>query len=237
MIQRLLLILILSGFGVACLRATNTADTTGEDVIRLMHRTHFNGPCRMYTFSQKNTHYRNDSVTGHSEWHEAIEFPDKFRIRFGPVAEGNFVVFRNDSVFNYKAGALAKKRADQNTLLLLLGGMYYRKVGEVIERLKTKAYNLDVYSEQEWMNVPVYVIGAKKNDLVSNQVWVDKKTLRVVRIIESMNERGVMDMRFEKYQEWCKGFVETKVSFRRDGKLEQVEEYYNIRQATSFPAD
>jgi hypothetical protein len=212
-------------------------DTTGADILRWMHKAFYQGPCRIYTFSQKNTHYRNDSVTGNSVWHEAIEFPDKFRINFGDAANGNFVVFRNDSAFNYKAGKKVKQRADQNTLLLLLGGMYYRDLEDVLARLKAKGYKLDIYSEQTWMDAPVYVIGAQKNQLMDNQVWVDKKTLRVVRIIEKMNELEVMDMRFESHQKWCTGFVETKVSFRRNGKLEQVEEYYDIKEVKSFPAE
>jgi len=45
----------------------------------------------------------------------------------------------------------------------------------------------------------------------------------------------MMDMRFEAHQYWCKGYMETKVSFRRNGKLEQVEEYFDIRVADKFP--
>jgi len=93
----------------------------GYDILKKMHTTFYKGPCKSYTFSQKNTHYKNDTVSGHSVWHEAIEFPDKFRIDFGEKAEGNYVVFRNDSVYNFKKNALAKMRADSNTLLLILG--------------------------------------------------------------------------------------------------------------------
>ncbi len=50
-------------------------------------------------------------------------------------------------------------------------------------------------------------------------------------------DEEMMDMRFETHQKHCKGFVETKVSFRRNGRLEQVEEYYDIKEATGFPAD
>jgi hypothetical protein len=45
--------------------------------------TFFQAPCKIYSFSQKNTHYRNDSIIKTSVWQEAIEFPDKFRIWFG----------------------------------------------------------------------------------------------------------------------------------------------------------
>ncbi|MBL7933192.1 MAG: hypothetical protein JNL60_14905 [Bacteroidia bacterium] len=208
---------------------------TGEELVAVMHKRYYKAPCKIYSFSQRNTHYKADTVSGHSEWHEVIEFPDKFRIDFGNKSDGNFVVFKNDSVFNYKAGKQVKLRADSNTLLLLLGGMYYRPLEDVFARVKIQGYDLNILSSQVWNGEEVFVIGAKENDLSRNQFWVNKKTLRVLRIIEARGENDKMDMRFEAHQDWCKGYVETKVSFRRNGKLEQVEEYYDIKEATSFP--
>ncbi len=209
-------------------------DSTAVNLIGRMHTRYYKGPCKAYIFSQKNTHFRNDSVVGNSVWHEAVEFPDKFRIHFGDKAKGNFVVYKNDSVFNYKAGKLMKERADSSSLLLLLGGMFYRELNEVMIRLKHAGYDVNVLSEQSWNGRPVYVIGAKQGDLTANQVWVDKKDLNVLRILEKLNEKDMMDMRFESHQRVCRGFVETRVSFRRNGRLEQVEEYYDIKQVESF---
>lgn len=208
---------------------------TGTELITAMHKRYYQGPCKTYSFSQRNTHYKADTVSGHSEWHEIIEFPDKFRIDFGDKANGNFVVFKNDSVFNYKGNKLAKMRADSNSLLLLLGGMYYRPIDDVLARIKAQGYDLNTISSQKWDGEEVFVMGAGENDFSKNQIWIDKKTLRVLRIVEALNEKEQMDMRFEAHQDWCKGYVETKVSFRRNGKLEQVEEYYDIKEAKTFP--
>ena len=208
---------------------------SGAELVTAMHKRYCNGPCKIYSFSQRNTHYKADTVSGHSEWHEIIEFPVKFRIDFGDKAKGNYVVFKNDSVFNYKSGKLVKMKADSNSLLLLLGGMYYRPIEDVLARIKTQGYDLNTISSQKWNGEEVFVIGARENELSKNQVWISKKTLRILRILESLNETEQMDMRFEAHQDWCKGYVETKVSFRRNGKLEQVEEYYNIKEANSFP--
>src|SRR3954467_15553497 len=101
-------------------------------VIKQMHTRYFRGPCKSYTFSQRNTHYRNDSVIKHSQWHESIEFPDKFKIIFGDTADGNFVVFKNDSAFNHKKGKLLQSRRDSNMVLFLIGGMYYRPFKDVV---------------------------------------------------------------------------------------------------------
>ncbi len=209
----------------------------GKVLLKQMHQRYYQAPCKIYTFSQSNTHYRNDSVVRHSEWHEAVEFPDRFRINFGEQAVGNFVIYKNDSVFNYKEKKLVKKRADPNTLLLLLGGMYYREFDDVLTRLKQAGYDTGVLSEQNWNKQAVYVVGAVANDVTSNQFWIDKKTQRVLRVIEKINDKDYMDMRFEAHQDWCKGYVETKVSFRRNGKLEQVEEYYDIKVAERFPME
>jgi hypothetical protein len=204
---------------------------SGEELISAMHKKYYQAPCKCYTFSQKNTHYKSDTVSGNSEWHERIGFPDKFRIDFGDTTKHNYVIFRNDSAFNYKSGYLAKSRADTNSLLLILGGMYYRALPEVLKRLKRAGYDTKIISSQTWNKEDVFVLGAKEKDLGVNQIWISKKDFRVLRIIEKMSGSETMDMRFETHQKWCKGFVETKVSFRKNGKLEQLEEYYNIKEA------
>lgn len=208
--------------------------STGKDILSSMFDKYKQGPCRSYIFSQKNTHYRNDSVVGHTEWHEFIEFPDKFRINFGDSTKGDFVVFKNDSAYNYRGFNLKNTRYDANTLLLLLGGMYYRSFDDVIARLQKENYNTAVLSTQKLGKESMYVIGALKGDTLSNQVWVNKRDLRVVRIIERMDAESMMDMSFDSYQKHCKGFVETKVTFKRNGKIEQVEEYYNIKDVPAF---
>lgn len=210
---------------------------TGNDVLGYLHQKYRNGPCKAYTFSQKNTHYRNDSVVGTSEWYEAIEFPDKFRIDFGDKASGNCIIFKNDSSYRYKNFELRGKKYDANVLLLLLGGMYYRELPDVTARLQKEGYNTAVLSKQKWKKQNVYVIGAEAGDMSSNQIWVSKKTWRVVRIIERMEGTDMMDMSFDSHQDHCKGYVETKVTFKKNGKTEQVEEYYNIQSLEKFPED
>jgi hypothetical protein len=217
--------------------APNIKFETGKDVISFMHQKYKQGPCKSYTFSQKNTHYRNDSIVGNSEWHEYIEFPDKFRIDFGEKTDGNFVIFKNDSSYRYKNNALKKINYNSNTLLLVLGGMYYRDLQDVLTRLQNENYNTQIVSTQKWKKETVYVIGATKNDSTSNQIWVSKKNWRVVRIIEKMGTESYMDMTFDAYQKNCNGYIETKVTFKRNGKIEQMEEYYNIKPVDVFTTE
>lgn len=236
-IRRYEYIYSMKGFLILALTISSLANfsqSTGETFLKEIHQRFFRGPCPCYTFSQKNTHYRNDSIIGNSVWHEAVQFPDKFRINFGGKTDSNFVVFKNDSVFRYRKGRFVKSRRDSNTLLLLLGGMFYREWNDVKKRVNDAGYNLSVSSEQTWQGKEVFVIGAKAGDETSNQFWIDKKTGRGLRIIEK-NGPDIMDMRFEEHRDWCKGYVETRVSFRRNGKLEQVEQYYDIAPCNTFP--
>ena len=210
------------------------AQKTGTEVLKSVHQKYYQAPCKCYSFSQKNYHYRNDSIVKTSVWQETIEFPDKFKIVFGDKADGNFVIFRNDSVVNYKKDQIIKSKSDSNSLLLILGGMFYRDWQDVEQRLIKGNYDLNILSVQKWNNRDFYVIGAKENDNQKNQIWIDKKTNRVKRIIEKLNQNDWMDMRFESHQDWCNGYVETKVSFRRNGVLEQVEEYFDLKIENSF---
>lgn len=212
----------------------STSFKNGQDVLSYLHGRYQYAPCKAYTFSQKNTHYRNDSITGTSSWHEAIEFPDKFRIDFGEPGDGNFIIFRNDSSYRYKQHELKSVKYDSNTLLLLLGGMYYRDLADVFPRLEKAGFQIAVLSKQRWRKEKVYVIGAAEGDLQSNQIWISRKSWRVVRIIEKLNEKDVMDMSFDSHQAHCRGYVETGVTFKRNGKTEQVEVYEHITPVEKF---
>mgnify|MGYP000878742364 CR=1 FL=1 len=207
----------------------------GEVFLKQMHEALYKGPCACYTFSQKNSHYQNDSLIRTSEWHEAIEFPDKFKIAFNGKNGDNFVLFRNDSLYRFKQNRCVLSKRDSSILLLILGGMYYRDFKDVLTRLNKNKFNTSVLSHQSWKSQAVVVIGARVGETEANQIWIDEKTYKVLRIIEKLSDQDIMDMRFEAHDPWCKGFVETKVSFRRNGKLEQVEEYYDIKECKTFP--
>jgi hypothetical protein len=207
---------------------------TGTDVLQKMYSKYKHASCKSYTFSQKNKHYKNDSLTGASEWYEAIEFPDKFRIDFGDKSKGNFVIFKNDSLFRYSTFELKKAIPDTNNLLLLIGGMYYRELNDVLLRLQKASYQTQIVSKQKFKKQKVYVIGALKGDTLSNQIWVSKKNYRVVRIIERMDATHTMDMTFDAFTKHCHGYVETAVTFKNNGKIEQVEVYYDIKTVEVF---
>ncbi|HEV7232202.1 MAG TPA: hypothetical protein VGO45_12775, partial [Bacteroidia bacterium] len=99
---------------------------------------------------------------------------------------------------------------------------------DVVKRLAALSYDLERFSERTWNHEPVYVIGAAAGDTVSNQIWVDKKNLCVVRNITHLSPYEVLDMRVESRIPSCGGFLETRVGFYINGRLDQLEEYNDI---------
>jgi hypothetical protein len=209
----------------------------GNDVINIMYKKYKKAPCKSYTFSQKNTLYRNDSIISNSVWYESIEFPDKFRIDYDDKTKGNYVIFKNDSAFYFRSHKLKKSNSDQNILLLLLGGMYYREPSQIIKRLKKEGFRTDLMHIEETKLGKIYVLGTNKPDSEENQIWVEGKEFKVVKIIQTMRDKSLMEMTFDAHQKNCEGYTETKVTFKRNGKIEQVEEYYDIKTVSKFPAN
>lgn len=216
--------------------ASQTDFENGDQLLKYMMKKYKKAPCQSYTFSQKNTLYRNDSIIGNSTWHESIEFPDKFRIDFDDKTKGNYIVYSNDSVFYFRNHKLKKSNSDPNVLLLLLGGMYYREPDNVIKRLNKLGFKTSLLSiEEAKKNGNIYIIGTKGMGSSENQIWVEAKEFKIVKIIQTQSDKSIMEMTFDSHQQNCNGFIETKVTFKRNGKVEQVEEYYDIKTVTKFP--
>ncbi|HXC06050.1 MAG TPA: hypothetical protein VNZ86_14935 [Bacteroidia bacterium] len=183
--------------------------------------------CKTATFIQY-TYRPNDSLNKHMTWYEAVEYPDRLRIDFNSITKGNAALFRNDSAYRYRNGVLQDTRKDKHDMLLIMGGLYFRKKEDVVSRLAALNYNLDHFSENRFQNRPVYVLGAEQGDSVNNQIWVDKADLRVVRAISQLSGSDVLDMRVESSTRACGGFIESKLSFYINGKLDQYEEYVDV---------
>jgi len=210
---------------------------TGEELLAVMHKKYYHNYCKTVQFEQKTIRYKNDIVTNNdvvidtAYWYEWISYPDKFRIDIGAKFGGNGVIFKNDSAYSYKKHKLVKTRADKNDLLLLLGGMYFREFDDVKTRLKKSGYDLGKIKIYTLNNINCFVIGAEG----SYQIWVDKKDLKIIGLKTKLTETDWLEIRFDAFQKSCKGFNETKVTAKKNGKLEQVEEYQNIKTEIIIP--
>ena len=92
--------------------------------------------------------------------------------------------------------------------------------------------------DDQWDGHPVYVVGAKVGDTTSNQVWVDREHLRLVRFIQTSragDRTMISDIRVQDYKE-IQGFeIPTEFLVVRNGKPFWREQYADVRINDEFP--
>jgi outer membrane lipoprotein-sorting protein len=202
--------------------------SNAEQLLQAMQERYKGKWCSSLTFTQS-TYRPNDSLNRHMTWYEAIQYPDKFRIDFNSTTKGNAAIFCNDSAFSFRKGKLVSSHPDKNDIILILGGWYFRTLEDVTTRLKEENYDLGRFSENTWRKQPVYVIGASAGDTIANQIWIDQKTFRVVRTLTRATPFQELDMQVDDFMKAGGGFLETKLSFYVNGKLDQQEAYHDIQ--------
>lgn len=201
---------------------------TGEGVLRIMYAKYAGKWHRALTFRQTTERYRNDSLKSTQTWRESMFYPDKLRIDIEPFANNNTIIFRNDSTYRIGGGELKASSGQGNDLIFLLGGMYSYPIEKTMEKFKVLGYDLTKAHDDTWKGKPVYVIGANDNTEKVNQIWVDKTDLYLVRMIE-YNKTGKEEALFDDHLKLDAGWTETKVHFYIDGKLLQVESYFDCK--------
>ncbi|MGN6351809.1 MAG: LolA family protein [Parafilimonas sp.] len=201
---------------------------TGEDIVARMHAKYAGKWMKSFTFTQTTESYRNDSLIKTSTWYEHIIYPDKFRIDFGNKDSGNAAIFTKDSVYRFKNTALVRTYGNDDNLTFLLGGMFFYPLDSVKIMLCRSGYDLSKSYETKLNGSDVYVIGAGSNNEKSNQLWIDKQKLIVVKFISYKNgekEEGI----FYNHRQFENGWSETACDFYVNDKLVQKEKYYDCK--------
>ncbi|CAN5858189.1 hypothetical protein BH11BAC4_BH11BAC4_24060 [soil metagenome] len=201
---------------------------TAEAVLQDMYKRYRGNWYKSFTFTQTTEHYRNDSIVKTSTWYEAIVFPDKFRIDFGEKNDGNAVIYLGDSVYNFRRSKLVNKAFNDDNITFLLGGLYSYPFDTVKVKLKQQGYALDKFHESNLQGQPVYVIGANDDKDRSNQLWIDKQKLIVLKFIKfkgNTKEEGI----FSSHKQFGKAWSETACDFYINDKLIQREKYYDCK--------
>jgi hypothetical protein len=207
---------------------------SGEDLLKAMHKKYAGKYCPTVQFDQSTIRYEKDVVKDTIRWYEWISYPDKFRIDFGKRFGGNCVIFKNDSAFHYKNHKLVGKERNENDLLLLLGGMYFREFEDVRTRLKRAGYDIEKV-DTGYAHAKRYACVIGNKDKNSNKIYIDPKYLRVTGLQTKLSETDKLEIYFYDFMDACRGFMETKVSAYKNGVLEQKEEYSNIKTNIAIP--
>jgi hypothetical protein len=162
------------------------------------------------------------------KWYEALSFPGKLVIKFNDMNSDDGVIFSDRKVTGIKDGKVQEPKPFIHDLLLAGFDVYFLKPAETSYLLDSLGYNMKVLHEDVFDGRKVYVVGAEKGDEQSNQFWVDAERLYLHRIIYKKG-KSVQDVIFGDYVMMNKYWVSTSVIFKRDGKLEAVEKYYDIK--------
>jgi hypothetical protein len=205
---------------------------TGEKILGNMYKRYAGKWYNDFMFTQTTENYRNDSLIKTSTWYEAIVFPDNFRISFGEIKDGNAMIQKKDSVFNFRKGKLARKGPRGEDLTFLLGGMYFIPFDSVKARMAKEGYDISKAHESTWEGKKAYVIGTATDDEKGNQLWIDKEKLIVVRFIkyDKDKEEGI----FKDHKQFGKAWSETATDFFINDKLIQKEKYYDCKANTGI---
>jgi outer membrane lipoprotein-sorting protein len=178
------------------------------------------------SFTQETTFFRENGVVRQT-WYEAGSFPDYFRIDFDR-AKGDAVIFNGDEEFYFKVNVLTKKGKNNNPLIYLLGGMYFDSLDTAQAKLSKMGIGIDQQTTSIWKGRKAVVLGAKKGDTTSTQLWFDAKELYLVRYINNENA-SKLDVHFYGQQKIGSTWHESIVDIFRNGKLVQKEVYRDFK--------
>jgi hypothetical protein len=218
--------------------ASSVRVTSSSGLIKAMHDRYDGKYLKTMSFLQNNTAYTTTGQEQKSQWYEHIEIPGKLRIAFLPASQKSGLVQVNDRVASFDNGIRVDFRPSVNPLLLLTADVYVAPVAAIIRGLDTLHVDDSIIRDDSWDGQPVYVVGAKAGDTTSNQLWVDRDQLRLVRFIQSqkVGERTtVSDTRVQGYKEIGGFDVPTEFLLIRNGRPVWREEYADVRINTDFP--
>lgn len=195
----------------------------GVELIGRMHQRYVDTWYRTLTFVQKTTLADGKVET----WYEAAELPGKLRIDVAPLEGKNTLLFRNDSLYEFKGGKLAESGPMIHPLMVLGFDVYAQPVDVTVRQLRSLGFDLGTLHESTWQGRPAYVVGAAAGDSLTRQFWIDKERLYFVRMVEpgKQDPSARVETLFNKYVPMGQGWLETEVRFLVNGETKMLEEY------------
>jgi hypothetical protein len=225
---------------IACLALVclaQAADDGGASIVRKMHGKYQDAWFTTTQFAQKTTTYDADGKANVELWYERIQLPGKLRIDVGAAKDGNAMILADGEMHTFKGGSQVDSRP-MTSLALLLGFDVYKQSPDItLAQLKHEGVDTTKVHEDSWEGRPVFVVGADRGDLGSNQFWVDKERLLLVRIIAPSRTQPQMpsDIRFLDFRIQPRGVIAARIDVYRQNRLVMSEEYSDIE--TDIPLD
>ena len=212
--------------------------TNSSGLVKAMHDRYSGKYLKTMSFLQNNTRFTTAGEEQKSQWYEHMEIPGKLRIACLPATQKSGLVQVDDRIASFDNGIRVDFRPSVNPLLLLTAEVYVSPVATIMRGLDSLDVDEEIIRTDEWEGQPVYVVGAKAGDSSSNQMWVDRNHLRLVRFIQrstSGDRTTISDIRVQNYKD-IQGFeVPTEFLVLRNGRPVWREQYADVRVNEEFP--
>lgn len=181
-------------------------------------------------FDQQTTRYDAEgNISSEEVWYEAMLLPDKLLIKIDDMDGGNGMLFRNDSLYQFKEGEMAGSRPMIHPLLVLGFSVYAQPLAKTISDLNVLGFDLSKFHKREFEGKQYFVVGADAGDETSNQFWIEKDRLLFTRMIQDFGNGRNQDIRFNDYQKLGGGWIAAEVLFYANDQLRMKETYSEIQ--------
>ena len=222
--------IILFGVFLLCFSACTNKINSTEDLMKEIS-SRYNG--KWFTqlkFSQTVYSYENDSVVATGIDDEVYSFPTNLTIYRTPGDTSNRYVYKNDSEFIYENNVLTRERKITHDAIIVGWDIYNMTFPEIMKRWEDMPYDISKFHETVDNGRKIYVVGADKGDSLSHQVWFDAEHLYCIKVQKNTPERGLREtLSLNQLSLGDKGWIEQEVVFKHNGKVYQVEKYFNIQ--------
>jgi hypothetical protein len=208
----------------------------GKSLLTAMHDRYKSTWYSNVAFEEKAITINPDGTTSTEIWDEVLDVPGKLRINRGEPAANNGFLLADSTVTTFKDGKPDGPHPFVHMLLVLGFDVYRQPPQTTIDQVASQGIDLAQIHEEKWDGEDVYVVGAAKGDLKSNQFWVEKKRLLFVRIIQTdkRDPKNLNDTRFRDYRKCGEAWISARVEFYTNEKNRFNEDYFNIHCNAKF---
>lgn len=211
---------------LAFLSCTTSAPENGEELIASMFKKHNASWYQTLTFKQATIYYNAEgTIVREQTWFEAMQLPSSLSIKFDSITSGNGIVFKNDSIYNFKEGNMVSSRKLYHPLLILGFSVYAQSPEKTIDDLKQLKIDVSKIKTTTWLGKENYVVG----DENATHFYIEKERLLFTKIIQKGRNNSTNETLFNKYEPLQNGWIAPEVMFFTDGKLTLKEVYSEIK--------
>lgn len=202
----------------------------GKSLLTAMHDRYKSSWYDNVAFQEKAITINPDGTTKTEIWDEVLEVPGKLRINRGEPSANNGVILADSTATSFKDGKPDGPHPFVHMILILGFDVYRQPFQTTIDQVTARKIDLSQIHEEKWDGEDIYVVGAAKGDLKTNQFWVEKKRLLFVRLIETnpRDPQKLDDTRFRDYRKCSDAWISARVEFYTNGKNIFNEDYFNI---------